>query len=260
MKTITILNEKGGVGKSTIAVTAAAGLAARGHRVLVVDADEQGHATLALGVKKYPGLYDWLVREDTEFRQVARAVAPEKYGAADKSRLFLVGSNVETRSIVHSIDDAFRLKARLEGITAVFDFCVIDTSPTPSLLHASIYAATDYIVFPTELEYLSFDGLAESMRRLQAIQKLHGTRIEVAGIVPNKYRANTLEHQENLAEIQRQFGALVWPPVPLSIVWPETTAYALPIFVHAPYHPAALAAWEIIDRIEEVTHGHPAQR
>ena len=69
MKTITILNEKGGVGKTTLAITVAAGLAARGHRVLLLDSDAQGHATISLRLRKYPGLYDLMVRWDDLLEQ-----------------------------------------------------------------------------------------------------------------------------------------------------------------------------------------------
>lgn len=256
MKTFTVLNEKGGTGKTTVAITAAAGLASRGKEVLVVDADEQGHATLALGERKYPGLYDLLVR-DAPYRDVLRAVDPSRYGGDGRSRLYLIGSNVETRSIANLISDAFLMKTRLAELADVFDYCIIDTSPTPSLLHGAIYLATDHILYPTELEFLSFDGLAESLKRLQASQRLHNSGIEIAGIVPNKFRSTTLEHRENLAELKAQFGALVWDPIPQSIVWAETARYAMPIFVHAPGHDAALAAWEIIDRIEGVARVQP---
>lgn len=256
MKTFTVLNEKGGTGKTTVAITAAAGLASRGKEVLVVDADEQGHATLALGEHKYPGLYDLLVR-DAAYSDVLRAVDPAKYGGVGRSHMYLIGSNVETRSIASLIGDAFLMKTRLAELAHTFDYCIIDTSPTPSLLHGAIYLATNHILYPTELEFLSFDGLAESLKRLQASERLHQSGIQIAGIVPNKYRSTTLEHRDNLAALREKFGDMVWDPIPQSIVWAETARYATPIFVHAPNHDAALAAWEIIDRIEGVARVQP---
>lgn len=257
-KVITILNEKGGVGKTTVAVTVAAGLAARGHSVLLVDAEEQGHATVSLGVRKYPGVYDLLVR-DAPFKDVLRSIDPDKYGAPGTlSRLYLIGSNVETRNIANSISNAWALADRLAELNGMFEYVIIDTAPTPSLLHGAIYLATTHIIYPTECEHLSFDGLGESLVRLQASRRIHQTSVEVAGIIPNKYRANTLEHQENLKTLREEFGDLVWPPIPLSIVWSEAAAYGVPVFVHAPNHDATLIAWELLDRVEGVLHGQPA--
>jgi len=254
MKVITSLNEKGGVGKTTIAVNLAAGLAARGHRVLLVDAEEQGHATLSVGVAKYPGIYDLLVR-DAPFKTVLKAIDPSKYGGEGATRLYLLGSNVETRNIANSISNAWALDERLKQLNSRFEYVVIDTAPTPSLLHGAIYLATDYILYPTECERLSFDGLMESFTRLQATRRTHGVEVKIAGIVPNKFRASTLEHQENLAGLKREFGDLVWPPIPLSIVWSEAAAYELPVFTHAPTHDAASSVWEMVDRVEGAAHG-----
>jgi len=260
MNVITILNEKGGVGKTTIAVTVAAGLAARGHRVLVIDADAQGHATRALGLRKYPGLCDLLVRSeqrsaedeppmDNIYEYVLRAIPAERYGGAGASRLYVIGSNVETRNIATSISDAYALVRKLTPIMDLFDYCLIDTAPTPSLLHGAIYLATDWILYPTLCEFWSFDGLAESMAHQQAVQR-SVRPVEVAGIVPMRVRANTLEHSENLRKLQERFGALVWQPVPERIVWAEASTYQKPVFVHDPGSEAAGHAWALVDRVE----------
>lgn len=283
MKIITVSNEKGGVGKTLIAVNVAAGLASRGHRVLLVDTDPQGHATVSLGLEKYPGFYDFLVRRASPDSVIAR-IHPQVYGAAsdiipltpheivsldapsreallqkravDASRLHVLGSNYETYSIAATINDVWRLARRLGELADQYDYCVIDTSPTPSMLHASIYLATDWVLYPTECEFLSQDGLLESIRRLQDTRRIHDKRVQVAGIIPNKYRSTTSEHQENLNWLRNHptLGSLVWPAIPLSIVWGETAAYGVPIFIHAPNHEATLTLWEILDRLEAATH------
>src|SRR5690242_15083890 len=98
MKIITLLNEKGGVGKTTLAVHIAAGLAARGERVVLVDADAQGHATVMLGMSNEPALHDLLVRE-ASFKDTLRFVAPEVYApyGESKGQLFLLPGDTETR-------------------------------------------------------------------------------------------------------------------------------------------------------------------
>jgi chromosome partitioning protein len=247
MKVITVSNEKGGVGKTTTSVTLAAGLAARGHRVLLIDADPQGHATRAVGLPKTPGIYDWLVRQSNN-NEVLIPVPTDHYGGEGDTRLFLIASNVETRNIATSISDAYAIADRLEPLENIFDYVLIDTSPTPSLLHSAIYLATDYIVYPTLCEYWSFDGLAESINRRKSVQDVH--EVAVAGIIPFRVRTQTLEHSENLNRLREQFGELVWDPIPDSIVWAEAAAFQLPVFVHAPEHSATRYAWRMVDRIE----------
>lgn len=246
MKTITVLNEKGGVGKTTVAITCAAGLAARGHRVLLIDADAQGHATRGLGLAKYPGLYDLVVR-NADYGDVLKSVPPEVFGGTGK--LVVLGSNVETRNIASLISDAFAIADKLEPLAKVFDVCIVDTSPTPSLLHGAIYLATDAVLYPTLLEYWAFDGLAEAIVHQRVLQERR--QVAVAGVVPMRMRKSTLEHCENLAALQKQFGDLVWEPVPERIIWAEAATAQKPVFVHAPDTEAASHAWELVDRLEE---------
>lgn len=247
MKTITVLNEKGGVGKTTVAVTGAAGLAARGWRVLLIDADAQGHATRGVGLAKYPGLYDLIVRH-ADYKDVIKGIPTELHGGT--GRLAVLGSNVETRNIANLISDAWALAEHLEPLADVFDVVIIDTAPTPSLLHGAIYLATDVIIYPTLLEYWSFDGLAESIHHQRVIRDRK--QVAVGGILPMRYRKTTLEHQSNLELLREQFGDLVWEPVPERIIWAEAASAQKPVFVHAAGTESAGHAWEVVDRLESV--------
>ena len=124
MKVITLLNEKGGVGKTTLAVHMAMGLAARGAKVLLVDGDPQGHATIRCGLRKSAGLYDLLVR-DAEWRNVVVQVKPEKFGMPGEvlptGRVWMLPSNVETRNIANSISEAY-IDGKLKCFFIVFTF------------------------------------------------------------------------------------------------------------------------------------------
>jgi chromosome partitioning protein len=258
MKIITLLNEKGGVGKTTVATHIAAGLAIRGKRVILVDADPQGHATIAFGLAKEPGFYDLIVR-NAPFQDVLRPVPPERFNIPDeaantKGQLLLVPSNIETRSIAGNISDAFTVIKRFNQLRNAIDYVVFDTSPTPSLLHSSIYMATDGIIYPTKCEAWSFDGLRESFNHKDQFspirQQYNLSEIRVLGIVPTMYRGKTLEHQDNLRRLQETFGELVWKPLPVRTIWAEVASARRTVFSLAPGTATETDAWGLIDQLE----------
>lgn len=256
MKAITLINEKGGVGKTTLAIHLAAGLAIRGYRVVLADADAQGHATVSLGLKKAPGLYDLLVR-GAAFREVLRPASPDRFaipGHPTRGQLYVVPSNVETRSIPIQISDAFAVADRFQELENLVDLVIFDTSPTPSLLHGSIYLATDAIIYPTKCEFLSFDGLVESFQHREMIQSTRSrwglSKIEVMGIVPTMFRASTLVHQENLNKLRARYGNVVWPEMTMRTIWAEASTVGQLVFRFAPESNAARELWNLVDRVE----------
>lgn len=257
MQIITLLNEKGGVGKTTLATHISAGLALRGWRVVLADADPQGHATLGLGLSKEPGLYELLVR-NSPFQHVMRSVPAEVYQPEEYEdiggKLYVIPSNIETRNIANSISDAFAIEDRFRSLESSVDIVIFDTSPTPSLLHGSIYLATDFMIYPTKCEFLSFDGLSESMAHRDAAQSQREKwglgKIHVMGIVPTMYRASTLEHSENLDRLRDRFGELVWPAISQRTIWAEAAALRQPVFAFAPNSNAAKDAWGLVERVE----------
>ncbi|MBZ0293927.1 MAG: ParA family protein [Anaerolineae bacterium] len=257
---ITLGNEKGGVGKTALSTHIAAGLACRGARVMLVDADPQGHATLMFGLKKEPGLYNLLVR-NAEFKEVVRTVPAETYGIPGdrlpEGKLYVLPSNVETRSIAGSVSDVGLIGARFEEVRDWVDVVIFDTSPTPSLLHGAVYIATDGIIYPTKPEMWGFDGLVESwLHRDQAEsyrQNVYGLpKIKAMGIVPVMVERQTVEHSTNILSLKERFGSLVWREIPKRIIWSEASKYCRPVYSLNPQHEAAADVWELIDRVEEV--------
>jgi len=257
---VNITNEKGGTGKTSLTVNMAAGLAARGKRVMVIDSDPQGHASIRFGMKKEPSLYNLLVR-DAEWKECVRGVAAERFGIPGETlpsgKLWVVPSNVETRNIANSIGDAGVVRERLEELSGAVDVVIIDTSPTPSLLHGAFYNATDLIIYPTELATTSFDGLVESIKHRMAADKARQAKwgippITVAGIIPTKYRTQTNEQRRNLDTLVQKFGELVWHPIPQRTLWQQSEGDALPVYAIEPSSEAAFDVWELVDRLESV--------
>lgn len=254
MKAIALLNEKGGVGKTTVATHLAAGMAVKGHRTMLIDSDAQANATASMGLKEEPGFYDLLVR-DAAWNDVLRVLPPESYEPPDhkaQGLLAMLPGNTETQLIAQKIDDAFAVYDRLSELEDDFDVVIFDTSPTPSLLHGAIYLATDAIIYPTLCETFSLEGLLKTMRHRESFaqnrQKQIGRMIQTMGIIPMMYRAKTVEHSENLADLRKEFGQTVWDPIPLRITWSEASTMRRPVFNVAPETRAAQDAWRMVNR------------
>jgi chromosome partitioning protein len=257
MKIVTLLNEKGGVGKTTLATHIATGLAILGYRVILADADPQGHATVALGVNRTPGLYNLLVREES-FRDNLQLVQPSTYempGRPVKGQLYVVPGNHETRAIPLMTSDGLIVMKRFAELQGYVDIVIFDTSPTPSLLHASIYMATHSILYPTECEFLSLDGLKQSLQHKDSIQPTREQwglpTLEVMGIVPMKYRSSTVLHTHNLQSLQRYYAGKVWEPVSLGTIWGEASQRRRPVFHLAPESRASEEVWNVVTRVEK---------
>lgn len=256
MKVITLSNEKGGVGKTTIATHLAAGLAVLGYKVLLIDADAQGNATMGFGLNEEPGLYDLLVR-GAKWNEVLHVITPEAYEPPNqkaKGLLAVLPGNAETQLISQKIDNVYAINERLDQLEKSIDVVIFDTSPTPSLLHGAIYMATDGIVYPTLCESYSLAGLVKTItnrtRISQLRQNANGAPIHMLGIIPMMYRDKTVEHSENLRELKEKFGDKVWEPIPMRIAWSEAASMRRPIFNIDPDNAAARDAWNIIKRVE----------
>lgn len=266
MKIITLLNEKGGVGKTTVAFHIAAGLAVAGYRVMAVDADAQGSLTQSMGFEQTAGLYDLIVR-NSPFKDVIQFVNPEIYEYPKRKvtgQLFLLSSNVETQSIATNSKDALAFVRRFSELEDAVDFVVIDTSPTPSLLHGAIYLATDAILYPTKCEYLSFRGLQNSFMHREENERYRSqfnfAPIHNLGIIPTMYRNKTLEHRENLQELVDVYGDLVWKPIPQSTIWTESSRIHRTIWNYAPGSSASSHGWNLLKTfLEALNHVKPTK-
>jgi chromosome partitioning protein len=257
MQVVTLLNEKGGVGKTTSAVHIAAGMAIKGKKVLLIDSDAQGHSTARLGLKEYGGLYRLLV-QDEEWKKVLFEAPPAKwaggYPVAGDGQLVVLPSNIETRLIPMAVDDINLLRERLEDLNNYFDTVVIDTSPTPSLLHTMIYIATDTMVYPTQCQYLAMEGLGKSIRH---IQKMNDQRASLGlpaatmgGILPTMFDGRTDAHRHGLDNLKKHFGASVLPPIRNLTAWREAEFKRETLFAYAPHSEAEIDMWGVIDALK----------
>lgn len=265
MKVITLLNEKGGVGKTTLATHIAAGLALRGSQVLLIDTDAQdANATDTLGVQRFAGIYNLLVRPDRpegEWKSCLVRVPAEFIGNPD-AKLWLVPSNSESQDLNKKVEDLFVLRDRLDEVEEVFDYVVVDCPPSPGLFAAVILATTDHLIIPTELERASAGTAVHATvkraeRNKRAVQRTGGDGAEIMMIVPNKYRRTDL-HNLHLGtlisgdESFQGYGSLVWEePIPNHTVIGEAAQFEQSLFAYAPSHATTQLLWRLVDRIVE---------
>lgn len=259
-------NEKGGVGKTSVTHAIACGLASRKvkhegvyypkYRVMVIDGDPQGHATLRFGMKKAGGMYDLLVR-DAEWGDVVRGVPAERYNVPGEvpvtDNLFVLPGNIETSNIPNMIRDGTILRSRIEELEV--DVVIIDTPPTATMLHTLYYLASDIALYPAELSKCSFDGLRESFKHRTEADGVRGefgvnSKLRMGGIIPTKYRNNTAEERILFDELKKKYPHQTWSPLCLSTKWKEAESLALPVYSIAPNSAAADEVWELIDRVE----------
>lgn len=253
MKVITLINEKGGVGKTTLAVHLAAGMAAIGKRVVLIDTDPQGHATIGLGFDKRPGVYDLLVR-GAGWQEVLMAVSPEIISKdAVSGMLAVVGSNIESRYIAEVVQDSMLLSRRLNELRQAVDVVVIDTNPTVSSLHGHILLASDYVLLPTVPEFYALQGIMDTMDHIEAIGK--GKReagmmqgLDVLGIVPVMYKGHTNIHKVCLDNLKDVYGGLVWEPIADRTNWPAAALVGDMVWMYEAGHPAAIEAEGFVKR------------
>lgn len=263
MKVITLLNEKGGVGKTTLATHIAAGLAIRGFRTLLIDTDAQeANATETLGVQRFAGIYNLLLRPDRpegEWKSCLVRV-PDEFIGHPESELWLVPSNAESKDLNNKIEDLFVLRDRLEEVQDVFDYVVIDCPPSPGLFAAVILATTDHLIIPTELERASAGTAVHATvqraeRNKRAVQRAGEHGVEIMMIVPNKYRRTDLHnlHLNTLLNGDDTFdgyGDLVWQePIPNHTVIGEAAQFEQSLFAYAPSHATTSLFERLVERI-----------
>lgn len=260
MHTITLLNEKGGVGKTTLARHIAAGLAIKGQRVVLVDADAQANSTTQFQLAEENGLYELLVH-DAEWQKLLRPVSPAIYAGADTTgHLLVLPSNVETRLIPMAIDDMTLLHERLSELRGWADTVVIDTSPTPSLLHGMIYIATDWMLYPTQCERLSLEGLKKSVERLAVLnrnkQVIGLPQAQLLGVQPTMYDVRTNAHDFGLGLLREQFHRQAWNALPTRTIWRDAAFAQKTVFAYDT--PDRMAkdkvlneVWALVARVEQ---------
>ncbi len=251
-----LANQKGGVGKTTTAVTLAAGFAQAGFKTLLVDLDPQGHVAFSFGQKKTAGLYRWLVL-DEPLQDVIQSVRPH---------LDILPSDKHTEKVKRHITLMdFRetlLKDHFKGIK--YDVVFLDLAPSLDVLHINGLLASDWVIIPTRLDAMAVDGVKEILLTMGEIGQ-KGHRFQGYSILPTFFDRTTRETMTQFQEIVKTFGERVLPPIPQDTRVREAPAYGQTLWEYTPNSPAILGYpngkhkaggyQQICERLQEVAHG-----
>jgi chromosome partitioning protein len=233
-RTIAIANQKGGVAKTTTAVSLAHGLARRGYTVCLVDLDAQGNASVALGHQPAPGLSRLLSGHAT-LAEVLVEARPD---------LWLLPGDTTTAELKNELAGrAFReriLARALAGLTT--DFVILDTGPSRDLLHTMAALASDEMIIPAALDHLALVGVAQQLDSLSEVRE-NGHPLEVLAILPTFYDSVTKESATNLEHLARTYGDLVLPAVPRTTRLREAPAYGQTLWEYLPEGAPAWSAY-----------------
>ena len=226
---LTIANQKGGVGKTTTAVTLAHGLAMQGLRILLVDLDSQGHVAESLGVEKAPGLQRLLVLEEPLSRVVVTA----------RKNLDIVPSNKTTDAAKrYLVTEPLSHKALSKVLkNADYDLVLLDCAPSFDLLHIAALVASDMLLIPTKPEYLAVEGVRELLRSAHELLQEGESHVNLVAVLPTFYERVTRETAEQLRTLVGAFGQRVWPPIPQDTRAREAAAHGQSLWEYASWSP-----------------------
>lgn len=247
-KIIAVVNQKGGVGKTTTAVNLTAALTELGRKVLLCDFDPQANATSGLGVNRKKiqrSVYDVVINDIP----AQEAVLTTKYGDVLPSTADLAGAGVELISLP---DANYRLHKALNALRERYDVIFIDCPPSLELLTINGLAAADSILVPVQCEYFALEGLSDLMSTLRMIKHRINPGLEIFGVALTMFDGRTNFSTQVAQEVRRHFPGKVFATViPRNIRLAEAPSHGLPVTAYDRTSRGAQSYREMAKEIEK---------
>jgi chromosome partitioning protein len=228
-----IINQKGGVGKTTTAVTMAAILAQLGYKTLLIDSDPQGNASSSLGYQ-IKEINDTLFNLLTGKKTIEDVINQTKY-----NNLYLIKSNQELANInlkLFSIKNReYILKNVLKEYSNNYDYVIIDSPPNLDILTVNIMTMADKIIVPLKADFLSLNGLVTLVDTYQSIKNNYNAELSISGIIITMFNSSARLCNEMEQDVRKKIGDLLFnTKIPQNIKITESPGFGLPIIYHDP--------------------------
>ena len=224
---LAVTNQKGGVGKTTTSVNLAASLAQSGLRVLLVDLDPQGNATMGSGIDKRTlahSVYQLILGLDTA-ESVRRKSEPGGYDVLPANR-DLAGAEVE---LVEIDNREMQLKTALEPIVHDYDFILLDCPPALNMLTINGLVAADAVMIPMQCEYYALEGLSDLVNTIKRVRQHLNPKLEIEGLLRTMFDPRSSLAQQVSAQLQSHFGTKVYTTViPRNVRLAEAPSFGAP--------------------------------
>ena len=249
-KVITITLRKGGSGKTTTAVNLASSLAKQGKKTLLLDLDPQANATISLGID--PNITPHITEVLTGAKTIADAIT------SDPARGFdLIASNRQLAQIEATLasnpsEYANIIKSVISPLLPRYDYILIDTPPSESMLTITALVASDYALVPTQAHYLAMHGLEQAIEMIQRVKDSYAPTLQILGIVPTMVQQGTNMATLFIEQVKETYPDMLLPyPVPHTIKITESQLAGVPITEYEPNHPASQAYIQLANYIIE---------